>query len=52
MEFAGILIISYCLWIAQVLNDSQKEQEKEVEKRLKEKFKNDQYINVRIIEKL
>ena len=52
MEFAGILIISYCLWIAQALNDSQKEQEKEVEKRLKEKFKNDQYINVRIIEKL
>lgn len=52
MEFAGILIISYCLWIAQALNNSQKEQEKEVEKRLKEKFKNDQYINVRIIEKL
>jgi len=52
MEFAGIFIISYCLWISQALNDSQKEQEKEVEKRLKEKLKNDQYINVRIIEKL
>jgi len=51
MEFFGAFIVGYCLWIAQALNDSQKKQEQEVEKRLKEKFKNDQYVNIRIIEK-
>jgi hypothetical protein len=40
------------LWIGQALNDAQKKQEQDVEKRIKEKLKNDQYINVRIIEKL
>ncbi len=52
MEIFGAFIIGYCLWLAQALNDSQKKQEQEVEKRVKEKLKNDQYINVRIIEKL
>ncbi|MFZ4727973.1 MAG: hypothetical protein ACOYMQ_04855 [Pseudanabaena sp.] len=52
MEFFGIFIIGYCLWIGQALNDAQKKQEQDVEKRIKEKLKNDQYINVRIIEKL
>ena len=31
MEFFGVFIIGYCLWIAQALNDAQKEQEKEIE---------------------
>lgn len=52
MEFFGVFILSYCLWIGQALNDAQKKQEQDVEKRIKEKLKNDQYINVRIIEKL
>lgn len=52
MEFVGVVLIGFCLWLAQSLNDSQKKQEQEIEKRVKEKLKNDQYINVRIIEKL
>jgi hypothetical protein len=51
MEFFGAFIIGYCLWIAQALNDSQKTQEQEIEKRVKEKLKNEQYVNIRIIEK-
>ncbi|WP_176453210.1 hypothetical protein [Pseudanabaena sp. SR411] len=51
MEFFGVFILGYCLWIAQALNDSQKKQEQEIEKRIKEKMKNDQYVNIRIIEK-
>ncbi len=51
MEFFGAFIIGYCLWIGQALNDSQKKQEQEVEKRIKEKLKNEQYVNIRIIEK-
>ncbi|WP_190315916.1 hypothetical protein [Pseudanabaena sp. UWO310] len=51
MEIFGIVLISYCLWISQALNDSQKKQEQEIEKKIKEKLKNDQYMNVRIIEK-
>jgi len=34
------------------LNDSEEKKEKEVEKRVKEKMKNEQYVNIRIIEKL
>ena len=52
MEFFGVFILGYCLWIGQALNDAQKKQEQDVEKRIKEKLKNDQYLNVRIIEKL
>jgi len=52
MEFAGALILSYCLWLAQSLNDAQKKQEQEIEKRIKEKLKNEQFVNVRIIEKI
>ena len=52
MEFAGIVIISYCLWFAQSLHDSQKKKEQEIEKRVREKLKNEQSINVRVIEKL
>ena len=51
MEFFGAMIIGYCLWISKALNDAQKKQEQEVEKRIKEKMKNDQYVNIRIIEK-
>jgi hypothetical protein len=51
MEFVGAFIIGYCLWLAQALNDSQKQQEVEIEKRIREKLKNEQYVNVRIIEK-
>jgi hypothetical protein len=40
------------LWISQMLNDAQKKQEQALEKRSKEKLKNEQYVNVRIIEKL
>jgi hypothetical protein len=36
MEFFGAFIIGYCLWIAQALNDSQKTQEQEIEKRVKD----------------
>ena len=52
MEFFGAFIVSYCLWLSQSLNDSQKKQVQEIEKRLKEKLKNEQYVNIRIIEKL
>ncbi len=52
MEFAGILIISCCLWISQSINDSQMKKKQEDEKQAKEKLKNERFINVRIIEKL
>lgn len=52
MEVLGVIAIAFCSWFAQFLNDSEKEKEKEVEKRIKEKLKNDQYVNIRIIEKL
>ncbi|MBD2175727.1 hypothetical protein H6F42_02180 [Pseudanabaena sp. FACHB-1998] len=52
MEFLGAFIVSYCLWLAQSLNDSQKKQEQEIENRVKEKLKNEPHVNVRIVEKL
>ena len=51
MEFAGALVIGYCLWIAQALNDSQKKQEEEIEKRVKEKLKDEPHFNIKIVEK-
>jgi hypothetical protein len=51
MEFAGALVIGYCLWIAQALNDSQKKQEQEIEKRVKEKLQNQAHFNIQIVEK-
>jgi hypothetical protein len=51
MEILGIVIIAFCSWFAQFLSDSEKKKEQETEKRIKEKIKNDQYVNIRIIEK-
>jgi len=51
MEFLGFAIIFGCSWVARFLDDQEKNQEKEIEKRIKEKLKNDQYVNIRIIEK-
>lgn len=51
MEFVGAFIVGYCLWIAQALNDSQKKQEQDVEKRIKEKLQNESHFNIRIVEK-
>lgn len=51
MEILGMGAIAFCSWMAQFLHASEKKQEQEIEKRLKEKFKNDQYVNIRIIEK-
>jgi hypothetical protein len=42
MEFFGIIILGYCLWIGQTLDDSKKKQEQEIEKRIREKIKNEQ----------
>jgi hypothetical protein len=52
MEILGITAVVVCSWFAQFLNDSEEKREKEFEKRVKEKMKNDQYVNIRIIEKL
>jgi nitrogen regulatory protein PII-like uncharacterized protein len=52
MEILGITAVIVCSWFAQFLNDSEEKREKEVEKRVKEKMKNEQYVNIRIIEKL
>jgi hypothetical protein len=51
MEFVGALIVSYCLWIAQSLNDAQKKQEQDIEKRIKDKLKDEPHFNIRIVEK-
>ena len=51
MEIIGALLISGCLYFSQLLNASDEKKEKEMEKKIKEKLKNDQYVNIRIIEK-
>jgi hypothetical protein len=51
MEILGMGAIAFCSWAAQFLHASEKKQEQEIEKRIKEKMKDDQYINIRIIEK-
>ena len=51
MEFAGALVIGYCLWIAQALNDSQQKQEQEIEKLVKEKLKDQPHFNIQIVDK-
>jgi len=51
MEIIGFVLIPFCMWASQALNDSEKKQEAEIEKRVKEKLKNEQYVNIRIIEK-
>ena len=48
MEFLGVLAIAFCSWFAQSLNDSEKKKEQEIEKRVKEKLKNEQCVNIRI----
>lgn len=53
MEILGITAVVVCSWFAQFLNDSEeKKEEEEFEKQLREKIKNEQYVNIRIIEKL
>jgi hypothetical protein len=52
MEILGMGAIVFCSWAAQFLHASEKKQEQEIEKRIKEKLKNDQCVNVRIIEKV
>ncbi|MEI6328902.1 MAG: hypothetical protein WCP16_06695 [Pseudanabaena sp. ELA645] len=51
MEIVGFILIPFCMWASQALNDSEKKKEAEIEKRVKEKMKNEQYVNIRIIEK-
>ncbi len=51
MEIIGALLISGCVYLSQLLNASDEKKEKEMEKKIKEKLKNDQYVNIRIIEK-
>ncbi|MDX2257207.1 MAG: hypothetical protein NW214_16980 [Pseudanabaenaceae cyanobacterium bins.39] len=51
MEILGALMIGYCLWLSQSLQDSQKKLEQEIEKKVKEKLKNEPHVNVRIIDK-
>lgn len=51
MEALGVIAIVFCSWFAQFLTDSEKKKEQEIEKRIKEKVKNDQYVNIRIIDK-
>jgi len=50
MEIVGALFVAGCVWISQWLNDHEKKKEQEMEKKIKEKLKNDQYVNIRIIE--
>ncbi|BBC25759.1 hypothetical protein [Pseudanabaena sp. ABRG5-3] len=50
MEIIGALLVTGCLWLSQHMNDSDKKKEQEMEKKIKEKLKNDQYVNIRIIE--
>jgi len=51
MEFIGALFIIGSVWASQWLNDAEKKQEQEIDKRVKEKLKDEPHINVRIIEK-
>jgi hypothetical protein len=50
MEIIGALLFTGGLWLSQHMNDSDKKKEQEMEKKIKEKLKNDQYMNIRIIE--
>ncbi len=51
MEIIGFVLIPFCMWASQALNDSEKKKEAEIEKRVKEKLKNEPHINIRIVEK-
>ena len=51
MEFIGILFIAFSVWASQWLNDAEKKKEQEIEKRVKEKLKDEPHVNVRIIDK-
>jgi hypothetical protein len=51
MEFIGALFIIASVWASQWLNDAEKKKEQEIEKRVKEKLKDEPHVNVRIIDK-
>jgi len=51
MEFIGALFIIGSVWASQWLNDAEKKKEQEIEKRVKEKLKDEPHFNVRIIDK-
>jgi len=51
MEIVGFILIPFCVWLSQALNDAEKKQEQEIEKRVKEKLKNEPHVNIRIVEK-
>jgi hypothetical protein len=49
MEIVGFILIPFCMWASQALNDSEKKKEEEIEKRVKEKLKNEPHVNIRIV---